>query len=76
MREGIFQDQHQEVVHPREPEQEVGVPGGQGDRLQVIVHITFIIFSDFFRLFIKRWCTQKSQSKRWEYLEGKGTGLR
>ena len=64
------------VVHPGEPKHEVGVPGGHRDRLQVIVHITFIIFTDFFRLYIKRWCTQDSWSMRWEYLDGKVTGFR
>ena len=51
-RSSRFQALHQEVVHPGELEQEVGVPGGQGDRLQVIVHITFIIFTDFVMLYI------------------------
>ena len=72
----IFQALHQEVVHPGEPEQEVGVSGGQRDRVHVIVHTTFIIIRDFLRLCIKRWCTQESWSRRWEYLESKGTGFR
>ena len=56
----LFQALHQEVMHPGEPEQEVGVPGGQEDRLWVIVHTTFMIIRDFLRLYIKRWCTQKN----------------
>ena len=36
----FFQDQHQEVVHHVEPEQEVGVPGEQGDRHQLSKPIT------------------------------------
>ena len=59
-----------------EPEQALGVHGGQGDRLQVIVHINFIIFTGFFRLYIKRWCTQEHWSIRWEYMEGKETCFR
>ena len=43
----LFQALHQEVVNPGEPEQDMGVPGGQGNRLQVIVHITFIIITPF-----------------------------
>ena len=43
----LFQDLHQDVVHQVEPKQEVGVPGGQGDRLKVIVNITFIIWTFF-----------------------------
>ena len=61
------------VVHPAEPKQEVVVHGGQGDRLQVIVQIILIMLTVFSRLYIKRWCTQESRSRRWEYLEGKET---
>ena len=50
-----FQDLQQDVVHPGEPEQEVGVPGGQGNRLQVIVHIPFrihvIVYNTFLTVF-------------------------
>ena len=64
-------------MHQGKLEQKVGVPGGQGDRLQVIVHITFITLSFFFfRIYIKMWCTQENWSRRWEYLEDRVTGFR
>ena len=63
-------------MYPGELELKVGVPGEHEDRLQVIVHITFIIITVFFRIYIKRWCTQESQSRRWEYLENMRTGVR
>ena len=43
------------MVNPGESEQEVGVPGGQVDRLQVIVLITLFILTVFFRIYIKMW---------------------
>ena len=63
-------------MHPGEPELEVGVPVGHEDWLQVIVHIILIILTVFFRIYFKRWCTQESQSRRWEYLESSGTAFR
>jgi hypothetical protein len=38
----------------------------------VIVHITFIILTVFFRIYKKDRCTQESRSWRWEYKEGRG----
>ena len=52
------------MVHPGEPKHEVREPGAHRDRLQVIVNIRFLIFIDFFRVYIKRWCTQENQSRR------------
>ena len=63
-------------MHQKEPELEVGVPGGHEERLQVIVHITFIILTVFLRIYKKDRCTKKSRSWRWEYLEGMRKGFR
>ena len=46
----LFQDSHQEVVHLGELKEGSGVPGGEEYRVQVIVHIIFIILIFNFRI--------------------------